>query len=87
MNFEGLEQFRYECTKQVMESMAALAADTQAPVEERIKAAKVVDAMSDSIIKAYLLTNAQHTNEKGLKTADKLINQMEKLDGKNPDEE
>jgi hypothetical protein len=57
MNFENLEQMRYEQTKITMESMAKIANDEKVDVKDRIEAAKVVDTMSDSIIKAYLMSD------------------------------
>jgi hypothetical protein len=82
MNFEGLEQMRYETTKQVMEAMAVIAADPKAPIEERLKAAKIVDSMSDSIIKAYLLSQELGAVEK---TTGKLSKQLDKLTEKDND--
>jgi hypothetical protein len=79
MNFEGLEQFRYELTKQVMEAMTAVACDPKANIGERLKAAKVVDGMSDSIIKAYLMTQVSNSNET---TTNKLVRQLDKLTDK-----
>lgn len=81
MNFEGLEQFRYETTKKVMESLAEVAADPKQTMADRLEAAKIVDRMSDSIIKAYLMTaalNADESKSKGL------IKQLEKLTEREP---
>lgn len=79
MDFEGLEQVRAETTKSVMQSLAEIVNDKKAPTEDRLKAAKVLDAMSDSLIKAYLLTQLQGSNEK---MGNKMLNQLDKLDGK-----
>jgi len=81
MNLEGLEQFRYESTKQVMEAMTKVAVDTKAPLEDRFKAAKIVDGMSDSIIKVHIANSAMEEagkQTKGLiKGIDKLIDKSE----------
>lgn len=76
MNFEGIEQIRFETTKSVMEAMAKVAGDTKAPMADRLKAAKIVDGMSDSVIKAYLLTQVANSTEDSTR---KLTNQLGKL--------
>lgn len=77
MNFESLEQMRYENTKVVMSAMADIAKDPKADIEKRLEAAKIVDAMSDSIIKAYVLIEATRSTEG---VVNKLSNQLKKLD-------
>jgi hypothetical protein len=81
MNFfaEGVEELRFATTKKVMEAMADLAADPTADPEIRIKAARTVDGMSDTIIKTYVATNALQANEK---TVNKMVSQLEKLNDK-----
>lgn len=79
MNFEGLEQFRYENTKAVMEAMTKIATDEKATIEDRFKAAKIVDGMSDSIIKAYLMTNVVQADESKTKS---MMSQLDKLTDK-----
>lgn len=76
MNFETLEQFRYEYTQATMKAMMDIAADPKATPEMRIKAAKVVDAMSDSIIKAWLMSEV---NNKSEKQTNKLTKQLDRL--------
>lgn len=73
---EGIEQMRFENTKLVMDAMAKLAADPKAPVGDRLKAAKIVDGMSDSLIKFYLLSEINQGNEK---MGNKLVKQLDKL--------
>lgn len=77
MNFEGLEQFRSEYTQKTMESMMNIAIDANQKTEDRIAAAKVVDAMSDSIIKARLLSEQSQTVDDMSKD---LRRQLRKLD-------
>lgn len=67
MNFEVLEQFRMENTRDVMAALTKIVCDEKEKVEDRLNAAKVLDAMSDSIIKANLITNVTDVQEKGLK--------------------
>lgn len=76
MDFEGLEQWRAENTKSVMEAMAKIANDENQKTEDRISAAKVVDAMSDSIIKARILSEQNQTLDK---TANDLSKQIKEL--------
>lgn len=78
MNFEALEQLRYETTKKVMESMAEVATDKKQSTEDRIAAAKVVDSMSDSIIKARLLSEQNQTVDKATSDLSKQIKDLEK---------
>lgn len=68
MNFEGLEQLRFECTEKVMRSMTELACDETKPVDERFKAAKVIDVYSDAIIAAYLAKNGMDVADNHLKS-------------------
>lgn len=63
MDLEGLEQIRADTTKQVMESMAKIATDEKVEIADRIKAAKVVDGMSDSIIKVHLMYKVTDSND------------------------
>lgn len=73
---EGIEELRFNTTKQVMEAMAKLAADPKAAIADRLKAAKIVDGMSDSLIKFYLLSEVNAGNEK---MGNKLVKQLDKL--------
>lgn len=77
MNFEGLEQFRYENTRAVMESMTKIATDEKIDIKDRMAAAKIVDGMSDSIIKAYLMSTTTQVLDD---TSRDLRKQLKKLD-------
>lgn len=70
---------RYECTKKVMEALTDMVCSSKISVEERLKAAKIVDQMSDSIIKAFLSQELRGSNEK---IGNKLINQLDQLNDK-----
>lgn len=76
MNFEGLEQIRYEAITATLDAMKKILADGKSSVEEKIAAGKLVDSISDSHIKAYLLSSELGTVEK---TGNKLIKQLDKL--------
>lgn len=77
-NFESLEQLRYETTEKVMRAMAEIAAstDTSVKLEDRINAARVVDAMSDSLLKVMSLDKMA---EKFGKDTDKIVKQIKGL--------
>ena len=76
MDFEKLEELRSETTKTAMEQLVKIISDTKADVKDRVEAAKVLDAMSDSIIKANLMTNVVDISEKKV---DKIGKQIDKL--------
>ena len=76
MNFEGLEQWRSEVTEETAKSLLEIVKDNKAAAADRIAAAKVIDAMSDSIIKAGLLSEVnqnQYDNNK------QMIDKMDRL--------
>jgi hypothetical protein len=73
---EGIEELRFATTKTVMEAMAELAADAKADPMVRLKAAKIVDGMSDSLIKAYILTEKIGSDDRNV---NKLSKQLDKL--------
>lgn len=78
MDFEGLENNRAEAIRASLKSMIEILEDKNTTPEQKIAAAKVVDAISDSHIKAYLLSNELGTVEK---TGNKLMKQLDKLTG------
>lgn len=73
---EHLEQVRSETTTATMRELAAITADNKQKTADRIQAARVLDAMSDSIIKAYMLTTVtdkvDRSNRRTIDAIDKL---------------
>ena len=76
MNLEGLEQDRVQHIKDVYVAMSAILKDPEATAEQKIEAGKLVDNISDSIIKAWLLSDQFRAVEK---TGDRLGKQLDKL--------
>ena len=76
MNFEGLETLRVQHITTALEGMSAIIKDEKASPEMKIAAAKVIDAISDTIVKAYMMSNLTGTAER---KTDKLMKQMDKL--------
>lgn len=79
MNFEALEQMRYENTKKVMEELTAIVSDPKVDVKDRILAAKVVDAMSDTLVHAQMMSDMSHQDAR---VKNKMVDQLGKLRGK-----
>lgn len=76
MNMEGLEQMRYEFLQTIVASMTVILNDPKTSVDDKIKAGKLLDAISDTIVKAHLMTEVTGVEEK---TRNKMINQLDKL--------
>lgn len=82
MNLEGLEQMRYEFLQTIIASMSKILNDEATTPEQKIEAGKLLDAMSDTIVKAHLMTQVTSAEEK---THNKMINQLDKLTGHDHD--
>jgi len=77
MNFEGLETTRVLYINRAFEAMAKIMEDKTAPLEARLAAGKLIDSMSDTIVKAYLLSETTKSNESIQK---RMADKLDKLD-------
>ena len=68
MNFEGIEQTRVEHIQRVLESLTKIAEDATVDAKERIEAAKVVQDISDSAIRAYITMELKSADTDTAKT-------------------
>lgn len=82
MDFEGLETQRAETIQQTFKALMTIVEDKKTDVKDRIEAAKVIDSMSDSLIKAFLMSdhlkNTESTTKGLVKNLDKLMDEDEK---------
>lgn len=82
MNYieEGWEEIRSVHVRDALSAMSAICKDKDTTPADKIAAAKVIDAISDSILKIYMLDNtmdaATRASEKGSK---RIADQIKKL--------
>ena len=76
MDFEGLESLRVQYIKVAFEGMANIVNDGKTTPEQKIAAAKLIDGMSDTIVKAYMMSDLMGKEER--KTS-KLLSQVDRL--------
>lgn len=78
MNLEGLQQVAYESVTKTFKAMTDIVTgetpDTK--IEDRLVAAKIIESMNDTIIKAWLASDFAHGVEKN---TDKISRQIDKL--------
>lgn len=78
MNLEGLQQQAHESVIAVFKAMTDIATGEakNSTVENQILAAKVVESMNETIIKAWLASDLTAATEKA---TDKMTRQLDKL--------
>lgn len=84
MNFETLETIRTEAITATLAALVEIVKDKEADVTVRLKAAKQIDNISDTLVHAYLVSNA--TKEQSSQV-NKLSNSINKLRDKHDAEE
>lgn len=77
MDHEGLETLRVPFIKKALEAMDLILKDKKATIDQKIAAGRLIHDISDTIVKARIVTEEGGVVEK---TAGKLIKQLEKLD-------
>lgn len=78
MNFEHLETIRTEAIEASLKALTGILIDDKADIESRLKAAKLIDGISDTMVSAYLLSEVTKTDAS---TKDKLLKGLDKLHG------
>jgi hypothetical protein len=73
---EILEDARTAAIQATLESLTKIVKDETAPVAERLKAAKVIDGISDSIMHIELVNKSLDSNDRSKR---KMIDQLDKL--------
>lgn len=82
MNFleEGWEETRSKHVRDALEAMSAICKNDKTSASEKIDAAKVIDAISDSILKIYMLDNTMDAAAKVTeRSTKKITDQIQKL--------
>jgi len=83
MDFEGLEEIRVRYITMAFEGMVKVLENDKATIDEKIKAARTIDAMSDTIVKAKLVSDGLVSTDGNV---NKLTKQLGKLTDNNGDE-
>lgn len=76
INLEALEQERHNATIAAMQEMTKIMQDAKVDVESRIKAARTIDALSDSLLALHVTSEGADMVKN---TTNKLSDQLKKL--------
>lgn len=76
MDLESLENVRAEATRTTMETLSSIVKDDKVDMKDRLEAAKILDAYSDSLIKAHMMNGAVDMESK---TRRQMINKLDRL--------
>lgn len=84
MNFEGLETTRVAAIEKTLDLLIKILEDPAIDVDMRLKAAKQIDQISDTMVHAFLISNAVQEDSS---TKNKLLKGLDKLHGHGEDDE
>lgn len=76
---ESLESERAKAITATLETLVAILKDEKVEIDARLKAAKQIDGISDTMVHAYLIQNAV---QEDASTKNKLLKGLDKLHGR-----
>lgn len=80
---ESLETERAEAVKATLETLVSILKDEKVDIEARLKAARLIDGISDTMVHAYLVQNAV---QEDASTKNKLLKGLDKLHGRDDEQ-